>query len=329
MGQKGLKLVFMGTPVLAAAILEQVLNWKGGSVVGVYTQPDRPAGRGYALAASPVKKLAAARGLTLFQPQNFSSATVVDALRALRPDFLLVAAYGLLLPQRVLDIPAVMALNVHTSLLPRYRGAAPIARAVMNGDAESGVSIMKMDAGLDTGPLVLQQRVPIKADDTAASLHDALAALGGPLLTQAVEGLLDGSLVPVPQNGSQATYAPKLGKNDGRIDFSRPTAAVDAQVRGVTPKPGAFGTLLRPGKENLNLIIARGRPLELAPAAEPGAVLGLCGEHLALACADGVYGISLLRPAGRRNMDARAFANGYLAGQTKARMALPGRDGAE
>lgn len=324
MGKTGpLNLVFMGTPDLAATVLRHVLSWPGGRVRAVYTQPDRPAGRGYALKAPPVKLLAEANGIPVFQPRNFKADADVDALRALEPDFLLVAAYGLILPQRVLDIPRAMPLNVHTSLLPLYRGAAPIQRAIMNGDKESGVTIMGMEAGMDTGPILLQRAVPIGPADTAATLHDTLAALGGSLLIEALEGLASGLVVPVPQDHGKATYAAKLSKADGQLDCSRTVAALDAHIRGVTPWPGAFCTLLRQGHEDLVLGIEAGRPLSGNSDAQPGTVLGLMDGCLALVCADGIYGISRLRPAGRKAMDAQAFVNGYLAGQT-VRVALPG-----
>lgn len=313
----------MGTPDLAATVLRHVAAWPGGWVRAVYTQPDKPAGRGHMLQAPPVKKLAEARGIPVFQPRNFKADVDVDRLRALKPDFLLVAAYGHILPQRVLDIPRRIPVNVHASLLPLYRGAAPIQRAIMNGDAESGVTIMKMEAGLDTGPILLRRPVPIGPADTAATLGHALADVGGALLVEALEGLESGTLVPVPQDHSKATYAAKLSKAEGQLDCSRPVAVVDARVRGVTPWPGAFCIVLRPGHEDMVVAVEAGRPLDGAATEPPGTVLGIRDGHLALACADGIYGISRLRPAGRRSMDARAFSNGYLAGQKTARIALP------
>ncbi len=331
MGQTGplnpATLVFMGTPALAATVLRRVLAWPGGRVAAAYTQPDRPAGRGYALKAPPVKELALEHNIPVFQPRNFKAEADVAALRELAPDFLLVAAYGLILPQRVLDIPAVLPLNVHTSLLPLYRGAAPIQRAVMNGDTKTGVSIMVMDAGMDTGPVLLRREIPIGPQDTAATVHAALANLGGALLIEALEGLLARRLHPVPQDHAKATHAPKLSKADGQLDCALPAAAVDALVRGVTPWPGAYCTLLRPGQENIVIGIESGRPLDFpanaASDARPGDVLGLVDGHLALVCGSGVYGISRLRPAGRKPMDAKAFVNGYLASGQKIRVALP------
>lgn len=324
MGQgKPLRLVFMGTPALAATVLERVLGWEGGRVVGVYCQPDRPAGRGMALTPPPVKILAAGRGIPVFQPCNFKNAADVDTLRALAPDYLLVAAYGLILPQRVLDIPSRHSLNVHTSLLPRYRGAAPIQRAVMNGDTETGVTIMVMDAGLDTGPIVLQKKAAISQGMTAGALHDVLALYGGELLITALEGLEDGLLIPNPQDHSNATYAPKLAKHDGAVTFTATATAIDSLVRGVTPWPGAVAILEREEVESIPVGILMGRPFEGAlPAAahslNPGDVLpGLVEKALAVRTDDGLYLIFSLKPAGRKALDAEAFYNGYLKGRAR------------
>ena len=220
----------MGTPDLAAAVLRRLVRWPGGDVVAVYTQPDRPAGRGHKLTPSPVKKLALELGLPVHQPLNFRQEGAVDELAALKPDLLVVAAYGLILPQAVLDIPTVDTLNVHTSLLPRYRGAAPIQRAVMEnwqpGDV-TGVSIMRIVPALDAGPVYAQCEVPI-GEHTAGSLHDVLAEAGGELLVTVLDKLRDGSAQPREQDESRVTYAAKLAKEDGYIDWDRPAAEVHA-----------------------------------------------------------------------------------------------------
>ncbi|MDL2272310.1 methionyl-tRNA formyltransferase [Desulfovibrio sp. OttesenSCG-928-I05] len=323
-----LRIVFMGTPDLAASVLRRVLEWEEGEVIAAYCQPDRPAGRGLELKAPPVKTLALEHGIPVFQPLHFKSDIDVMLLESLAPDYLLVAAYGLILPQKVLDIPSRMALNVHTSLLPKYRGAAPIQRAVMNGDAETGVSIMAMDAGLDTGPVVLQETLPIAASDTAGIMHDKLAELGGELLIRALEGLEEGRLQSSPQNEAEASYAAKLGKNDGAIDFSQDASRIDAIVRGVSPWPGAFANLVRDGEKPLRVAFVAGSPLN-APAADTrpdtptGTILGLTDGSTAVRCASGVYGITTLKPAGKAAMDAAAFANGYLRGHENARFCLP------
>lgn len=324
----------MGTPDLAATVLDRVLAWDGGKVVAVYSQPDRPSGRGMALKAPPVKELAQFHGLPVLQPLNFKNDEDVEVLRSYRPDYLLVAAYGLILPRRVLDIPSRMPLNVHTSLLPRYRGAAPIQRAIMGGDTETGVTIMRMEAGLDTGPIVLQERVAIGLDDTAEDMHDILAEKGGKLLVVALEGLEAGKLTIHPQDDANASYAAKLQKSDGSLDFSRTGAEIHAQRRGVTPWPGAFATLKQDGSEPLDVKILNGKmyPGPLPPEASSfpsGSVLpGLIENALAVICADGVYLVTCLRPAGRKAMDAAAFRNGYLGstpreGRGLARFAIP------
>ena len=329
MDAQPLKLVFMGTPDLAATVLDRVLAWGGGRIVAIYTQPDRPAGRGMSLKASPVKELASLHALPVHQPLNFRNAEEVAVLRSYSPDYILVAAYGLILPQSVLDIPTRMPLNVHTSLLPKYRGAAPIQRAIMSGDTETGVTIMRMEAGLDTGAAILQRSVPIGIDDTAEDMHDILAELGGNLLLEALEGLERKNLTCTPQNETIASLAPKLKKTDGILNFSVGAAKIHANFRGVTPWPGATGTILRDGEDPLSVIIIKGKLSETTVPAEaaslpPGSILPKLKDNaLAVTCADGVYLITSLRPAGRKVMDAAAFMNGYLKGREDAHFALP------
>ena len=314
-----LRLVFMGTPDFSAIILDQVLAWPDGEVAAVYTQPDRPAGRGKRLQAPPVKDLALRHGLDVRQPLNFKNPADLAALADLGPDFLLVAAYGLILPQAVLDIPRLAPLNVHASLLPKYRGAAPIQRAVMHGETKTGISIMRMEAGLDTGPVYARQALPIGPCDTAGTVHDALACLGGELLLETLPAIAKGTLKALPQDDAQATYAPKLSKADGRIDFNRPVREVHNQVRGVSPWPGAWCELHREGQGD-ELIRVRVCPGEIAPgavagtaaAAAPGDVLGVEDGKLAVRCADGVYLIPQVCPAHRKMMGALEFACGYL-----------------
>ena len=280
-----LRLVFMGTPDFSAAILDQALAWPGGEVVAVYTQPDRPAGRGKQMHASPVKHLALEHGIAVHQPLNFKNPADIAALTALKPDFLLVAAYGLILPQAVLDIPRLAPVNVHASLLPKYRGAAPIQRAVMNGDTETGIAIMRMEAGLDTGPVYAMRALPIGPDDTAGSVHDALACLGGELLLEILPGIARGELVPRPQDSAAATYASKLSKEDGRIDFHKTVREVHNQVRGVSPWPGAWCQFHREHDTGESIVRVRICPGQPAPAeyntahaaALPGTVLGVAG----------------------------------------------------
>lgn len=325
MGQKKpLKLVFMGTPELAATVMKELLGWEGGTILVAYSQPDKPAGRGMKLKMPPVKELALAHGIVVRQPRNFKAPETVTALRALEPDYLLVAAYGLILPQSVLDIPRICPLNVHTSLLPKYRGAAPIQRAIMDAETESGVSIMQMEAGLDTGPVILQERCAIKADDTAADLHDRLALMGGKLLIRAIEALEAGEARPLPQEEQKATYAAKLEKKDGALDFAQSAAAVYARMRGVSPWPGAYAHLDGEGQaEPLSVAFQEARILSAADAAarcpeyagmRPGQIYPkLIDGKLAVRCGSGLFLAARLRPAGRKSMDAAAFMNGYYS----------------
>ncbi|MEW5774349.1 MAG: methionyl-tRNA formyltransferase [Thermodesulfobacteriota bacterium] len=310
----GLRLVFMGTPAFAAAILEHALRWEGGRVVGVYAQPDRPCGRGLERRPPDTKVLALGHGLPVLQPLNFKTPEARAELAALRPDLLLVAAYGLILPQAVLDIPRLGAVNVHASLLPKYRGAAPIQRALMAGETVTGVSIMQMDAGLDTGDVLLARELPIGPEDTAASLHDSLADLGGRALLEALDLIAAGRSQRAPQDPAQATYAPKLRKDEGGIDWSRPAAEIHDRVRGVHPWPGAYFFWDSPGrKKPLRLGLAPGRPGGPRPLdAAPGTILGEEDGMLAIACADRTYLTPAVTPEGRKRIGAAAFVCGYL-----------------
>lgn len=306
----------MGTPELAAVVLRRLADWPGGRLLAVYTQPDRPAGRGQKLRPSPVKEAALELGLPVRQPENFRRPADVAELVALAPDVLAVAAYGLILPQAVLDIPRLAPLNVHTSLLPRYRGAAPIQRAIMENwqpGAESGVSIMRMEKGLDTGPVYAQRRIAL-AEHTAGSLHDALAGLGAEALVEVLDDLCAGRAKAVPQDEALASYAAKVFKEDGYVDWQRPLAAVHAQIRGVTPFPGARTLLRGEGLvEPLLLQIGPGQP-EAFATGEQAACGALRRDRagLSVACADGWYRLGRVRPPAKKEMDALALCNGLL-----------------
>lgn len=317
MSEARLRIVFMGTPDFAATILEKVSAWSGGEVVGVYCQPDRPAGRGHKLVPPPVKVLALSQGLSVFQPVNFKSEVDRAVLGALKPDILAVAAYGLILPQSVLDMPRLAPLNVHGSLLPKYRGAAPIQRAIMNGEAETGVSIMRMEAGLDSGPVYAMRAIPV-GDHTAGTMHAALAELGGSMLVEVMDGMLRGEILPesaTQQEHHAATHAPKMRKDDGLVDWSVTAGEIHAKIRAVTPWPGAQTSLLRPEKEILRLLLTPGTIGPEKPHSVP------CGQwqvlddgRLAVAAADRWYVLDQLRPEGKKSLDAAAFVNGYLHG---------------
>jgi methionyl-tRNA formyltransferase len=310
-----LKIVFMGTPDFAAAVLAKVLASGAFDVAGVYCQPDRPCGRGHKCAPAPTKILALSLGMPVFQPLQFKEPEAVAELAALNPDVLLVAAYGLILPQAVLDIPRLGPWNVHASLLPRYRGAAPIQRAILNGETETGITIMRMEAGLDTGPMLLKQAVTIGPDETAGALHDRLASLGGDMAVQALRLLAKGPVSTMPQDHSLATYAAKILKDDTRINWDQPVAKVHNHIRAMSPRPGAFFTLAVPGENRQIRLQARpGAPRQAEPSVLPsGRVLGLSDGMLSIACADGIYLIPSLKPEGKNWMDAPAFTCGYLS----------------
>ena len=320
-----LRIVFMGTPDFAAAVLKEVAAWEGGEVVAVYTQPDRPAGRGKKLKASATKELALELGYPVYQPKNFRDEADVQALAALEPDVLVVAAYGLLLPPRVLDIPKLGPYNVHGSLLPQYRGAAPIQRAVMNGDKISGITIMKMEAGLDSGPMLLQQAVSIEPEDTAGTLFDTLAEHGARVMVGALGMISEGRAAFVPQNEELVTHAAKIAPEEEWVDWSMDAERIHNIIRGLTPAPGAKSVLRIEGKDDLALRIEPGQPVEQGAEGAPGTVLGMDGDALLVACGKGAYRVTSLRPAGKATMSAKDFFNGRLRGLTAPYGVLGGK----
>ncbi len=297
-----MRVIFAGTPPFAAAALDALAD-AGHDIVLVLTQPDRPAGRGMKLTPSAVKQAALARGLPVFQPPSLKTPEAQAALATADADVMVVAAYGLILPQAVLDLPRHGCLNIHASLLPRWRGAAPIQRAILAGDRETGVTIMQMDAGLDTGAMLLKTVVPIRDSDTAATLHDALAAAGASAIVAALANYP--ALVPEQQDESQATYAAKLSKDEARLDWSRPAEALARAVRGYNPAPGAW-TLL----DGAPLKIWAARPA--AGSGQPGEVLRADADQLLVACGTGALALLEVQPAGSKRMPAAAF----LAGRT-------------
>ena len=298
-----MRLVFAGTPDFAVPSLRAAAQ--RGEVVAVYTQPDRPAGRGRELQPSPVKREALLRGIPVLQPESLKSQLSRDALRALQPDLLIVVAYGLLLPQKVLDIPRHGCWNVHASLLPRWRGAAPIQRAIEAGDSETGVCLMQMEKGLDTGPVLLSQRIAIGAAETAGQLHDRLAALGAQTLADGL-GLLRAGMRPVaqPQPDAGATYARKLDKAEARLDWSRPATELAAQVRAFNPWPMAE-TELAGERVRIHAAIA----LPPAHAAAPGTVLAAGRDGIDIASGDGALRVQRLQRAGGKPVSAADYLN--------------------
>jgi methionyl-tRNA formyltransferase len=300
-----LRLVFAGTPDFAVPCLE-ACRASGAEVVAVYTQPDRPAGRGRKLAPSPVKQAALDAGLAVEQPESLKDAQAQARLVAFAPDLLVVVAYGLILPRKVLAIPRLGCWNVHASLLPRWRGAAPIQRAILAGDTETGVDLMRMEAGLDTGPVLLEKRTPITRQDTGGSLHDRLAALGAEALAEGLRRTLSGEvLAATPQPGEGVRYAHKLEKAESRIDFSRPAVELERQVRAFDPWPGSDAEI---AGECLRVWAAQA--LELTHQAAPGKVLHASRDGIDIACAEGVLRIGAVQRAGGRRISIADYLNG-------------------
>jgi len=298
-----MRLVFAGTPEFAVPALE-ALATAGHAIAAVLTQPDRPAGRGLGASASPVKQAAQRHGFMVLQPATLKDAAVQARLAELAPDAMIVAAYGLILPQAVLDIPRRGALNIHASLLPRWRGAAPIERALLAGDPVTGVCIMRMDAGLDTGPVLLRDALPITPQDTAGTLHDKLAALGARLLVAALDGLASGTLRPTPQSTEGVTYAAKIEKHETRLDWSRSAAEAERQVRAFNPVPGAGA---RAGGAELKIWRAE----VVAARGAPGTVVAAGADGIVVACGDGALRLEELQRAGGRRLPAAAFLRGF------------------
>jgi methionyl-tRNA formyltransferase len=298
------KIIFAGTPDFAARALEALLA-AGHQVVLVLSQPDRPAGRGMALQASAVKKVALAHGIPVFQPERLKDPATHEPIRAACVDggaeLMVVAAYGLILPQAVLDLPQRGCINIHGSLLPRWRGAAPIHRAIEAGDAQTGITIMQMEAGLDTGPMLLAQAIEIGAQDTTGSLHDRLAALGGKLVVEALARF--DQLVPVAQPDAGVTYASKIDKAEARLDWSQPAAILARKIRAFNPFPGAVVTLAgEPVKAWCGEVVAA--------SGRPGQVVSIDPSGIVVACGDAALRLTELQKPGGRRVTSADFLNG-------------------
>ena len=298
-----MRIVFAGTPEFAAQALAAILA-AGQSVPLVLTQPDRPSGRGMALKASPVKQLALEHGLQVHQPASLKSAESRQPIIDASPDVMVVAAYGLILPQAALDIPRLGCINIHASLLPRWRGAAPIQRAVLAGDAETGVTLMRMEAGLDTGPMLLKGRLPITDADCAATLHAKLAALGARLMVEALPRLARGELPGEPQPAEGVTYAAKLEKSEAALDWRQTAVALSRAVRAFDPFPGTVARI-----EGQTIKVWRAEP---APGAgEPGTVLAANVDGILVACGEGALRLVELQKSGGKRLQAADFLHGF------------------
>jgi methionyl-tRNA formyltransferase len=302
-----LRIVFMGTPVLACASLRALLSTPGFQIAAVVTQADKPKGRALKSQPSPVKQLASSHGLTLFQPERAKNQDFVEQLRQLQPDLIVVAAYGQILPVSILELPRFGCINVHTSLLPKYRGAAPIQWAILNNESETGVTIMQMDAGMDTGPILTQENCPISDDDTSESLHTRLAEMGASLLVRTIADYVSGKIQPTAQPIAGASYAPKIRKEDGRLDWNQPARVLWNRVRGLAPWPGAFTFLASAPKPSL-LKIWRAEPLNLSGV--PGQILQAEKTGITVGCAEHSLNILELQREGGRRMKAFEFLTG-------------------
>jgi methionyl-tRNA formyltransferase len=301
-----MRLAFAGTPQFAERSLEAILS-AGHDVALVLTQPDRPAGRGLQPSQSAVKRFALKHELEVFQPTSLSEPASLDRIVHARPEVLVVAAYGLILPQATLDSAVLGALNIHASLLPRWRGAAPIQRAILAGDRESGITIMKMDAGLDTGPIVEQRVVPIAEDDDAGTLHDRLAALGAEMIVAALRALETGHASYTPQPATGVTYARKIGKSELTLDWSRPARELSRAVRAFRPVPGAASTLA-------GFSVKVWEAHDTAGSGEPGCTLAAHRHGIVIACGQGALAVTRLQRAGGKRLSAEEFLRGHAIG---------------
>ena len=302
-----LRIVFCGTPAFGLPTLKRLLAESDFSVEAVITQPDRPSGRGHKTSSSPIKDAALAAGIHVCQPEKIRSDSARDFLKRIAPDAVVIIAYGQIIPLNLLDIPRLGWINLHASLLPQYRGAAPIQRAIANGETKSGLTTMQIDAGLDTGPILEQVEVDIGPEETAPQLSERMAEAGAPLVFDTLRKLQQGKIQPKPQDDSKATLAPPLKKEEGLIDWSRPAAAIYNQIRAFDPWPGAFTHF----RERLCHIW--GRPVELPEASasrEPGAILTNKENIFVICGASFCLHLEFVKPEGRNRMTAREFSSG-------------------
>lgn len=299
----GWRIIFMGTPDFACPTLQTLLD-RREEVIAVFTQPDRPKGRGHKLQPTPVKELAQAHNIPVYQPPKVRAPEVIEQIRVLRPDLIVVVAFGQILPKALLDIPPHGCVNVHASLLPRYRGAAPLNWCIVNGETETGVTTMLMDVGLDTGPMLLKTSTPIEPEETITSLHDRMAVMGAELLGKTLDGLQAGRVTAQPQDDSQSCYAPLLKKEHGMIDWTKPAATIHNQVRGLSVWPGAVTWLEHAPLKLYRTVVAVGSGL-------PGTVIATGKDGIEVACGQGSLIIKELQAAGSKRMDAASFLAGH------------------
>lgn len=302
---RSLRIIFAGTPDFAASALAALIQSEH-KIVAVYTQPDRPAGRGRKLHASPVKELALAYNIPVLQPENLKDAQTQEILRSFNADVMVVAAYGLILPQAVLDLPRLGCLNIHASLLPRWRGAAPIQRAIAAGDKGSGISIMQMNAGLDTGDILQRSSCPITQTDSGGDLHDRLAEMGARAILKTLEDLARDKVTPIAQDDSQATYAHKLDKKDALINWQNPATKIERLIRAFNPWPVAFTHI-----NDKTLRVWQAQVLAQNSDLVAGTVIACDKKGIDISCGEGVLRLLKLQPPGSKAMDVAAFMNGH------------------
>ena len=299
----GWRTIFMGTPDFACPTLQKLIE-RGDNLVAVVTQPDRPKGRGQKLMPPPVKELAEKNGIPVYQPPKVRDPGFIDIIRELKPDIIVVVAFGQILPKALLDIPSHGCINVHASLLPRYRGAAPLNWCIINGETETGVTTMLMDVGLDTGDMLLVQKTPLDENENIASLHDRMATMGADLLAETLDRLATDDLVPQPQHDPDSSYAPMLKKEDGIINWHAAARTIHNQVRGLAVWPGACTTIDGQVLKIFRTLVGEG-------SGEPGTVLQASKGHFEVACQSGSLFLQELQLAGKKRLDSASFLAGY------------------
>jgi len=300
-----MKILFMGTPDFAAYILKRLIE-AGHEIIGVVTQPDKEKGRGKALSFPPVKEMALEHRLSIYQPFKVKDPEFIQLVRELEPEVIVVAAFGQILPKDLLDIPPYGCINVHASLLPKYRGAAPIQYSIMDGEEETGITIMYMDVGLDTGDIILQAKTPISSEETGGSLHDKLAVLGADLLIQALDDIKDGKATRTPQDDSKATYVKVLTKDMGNIDFSKSAVQIERLIRGLNPWPSAFTRL-----DGKTLKIWKAKIESTDKQAKPGEIIEVRKDAIVVMTGQDALSITELQLEGKKRMPTDAFLRGY------------------
>lgn len=306
-----MKIVFFGSPDFASYILKQLLSWEDAQVVAVVTQPDKGVGRGRKLRATPVKELALSNNIEVLQPNSLKGKEIEGILKSYDADLFVVVAYGLIIPKNIIDIPRFGTINVHASLLPKYRGAAPIQWAILNGEKITGVTIMELDEGMDTGPILLQRPISIEIDDTAQDLHDKIKKEGANLLIEAIKKIKNNEIIKIPQDDHLATYAPKLTKEIGRVDFNDLAENIHNKIRALYPWPMGFFNFKTP-KGDITVQIFPGKVGKKIENLAPGEIVGVRDGYLEIACKDKTYLIPKLKPQSSKLLTAEEFACGYL-----------------